>query len=96
MGFMYFYDYVLKEECRIWKWHMTYKDKVFSVYYTSDNKKKQKEELLFSAIEIDKTSTYKLVLYIITKASKKVEEWQMDNFKEESYTLVAKEDNKHD
>lgn len=87
-GFMYFYDYVLKEECEVGKWHITYSNKVLSVYYKSDNDDTQSEELLFSAIEIDKTSTYKLVLYIIKKASLIIEEWLGDNYEEQEYTLI--------
>lgn len=45
------------------------KDKIFRVSYKSeDNDKKLTEyDTLFEACEIDKTSTYKLVLYIIKK-----------------------------
>jgi len=89
LGFMYFYDYVTKEKCEIGKWKIIYDNKVFSVYYLSTNGDKTTKELLFSAIEIDKTSTYKLVLYIIIKASSSVEEWLSDNYVEQSYTLVT-------
>lgn len=90
-GFMYFYNYVLYEKCVINGWRMEYgKDKIFRVSYKSeDNDKKLTEyDTLFEACEIDKTSTYKLVLYIIKKVSKQINEWKSDNFKVEKYKLI--------
>ena len=46
-------------------------------------------ETLFEACEIDKTSTYKLVLYIIKKASVNVGEWKSDNYRAEKYKLIG-------
>lgn len=90
-GFMYFYNYVLYDEMTIWKWRLKYENKVFSIYYTSTNLAgEQNEELMFSAIEIDKTSTYKLTLYIIKKAIGMVEEFPSDNFVTDKYTLINK------
>lgn len=89
-GFMYFYDYVLKEQSQIGKWRISYKDKVFSIFYNSPDKNGElHEELLYSAIEIDKTSTYKLVIYIIKKASLLIEDWLPDNFVEQTYEMVV-------
>lgn len=88
-GFMFFYEYVLKEECVVGKWRLQYKNKVFSVYYISLNNDKEEEVLLYSAIEIDKTSTYKIVIYIISKASIVIDEWLPDNFSVQSYEMAV-------
>ena len=45
--------------------------------------------LLYSAIEIDKTSTYKIVIYIISKASIVIDEWLPDNFSVQSYEMAV-------
>lgn len=90
-GFMFFYDYVIKSETRINKWRMVYKDKVFSIFYSSEvGKGRISEELLYSAIEIDKTSTYKMVIYIIGKVAGKINGWTADNFVCETYELAVK------
>lgn len=89
-GFMFFYNYVIHSEVRIDKWRLVYKDKTFNVYYTSQNNGVSIEELLYSAIEIDKTSTYKMVIYIIDKAAKFIDEWTADNFIVETYELVVR------
>lgn len=90
-GFMFFYDYVMKSEVSIGKWRMTYKDKVFNIYYQSESNGVLNTDLLYSAIEIDKTSTYKIVIYIINKLSKSIDvEWLPDNFKKETYELVVR------
>ena len=86
---MFFYEYVLKEECVVGKWRLQYKNKVFSVYYISLNNDKEEEVLLYSAIEIDKTSTYKIVIYIISKASIVIDEWLPDNFSVQSYEMAV-------
>lgn len=90
LGFMYFYDYVMKSDMRIGKWHITYEDKVFNIYYLSENNGEVNEELLYSAIEIDKNSTYKLVIYVIKKQARCVEKWLPDNFSEQAYELVVR------
>lgn len=90
-GFMFFYNYVLYEKCVISGWRMEYgKDKVFRVSYRSEDSDKELKDYdtLFEACEIDKTSTYKLVLYIIKKVSKQINEWKSDNFKAEKYKLI--------
>ena len=90
-GFMFFHNYVIHSEVRIDKWRLTYKNKTFNVYYTSKNNNGvSTEELLYSAIEIDKTSTYKIVIYIIEKAAKLIDEWTADNFIVETYELVVR------
>lgn len=94
-GFMFFYDYVLREECVVGKWRMVYSDKVFTIYYTSSDKHgNPHEELMYSAIEIDKTSTYKLVIYVIKKASMLIDDWLPDNFVEQTYELVVSNEHK--
>lgn len=90
-GFMFFYNYVLYEKCVINGWRMEYgKDKVFRVSYRSEDSDKELKDYdtLFEACEIDKTSTYKLVLYIIKKVNKQINEWKSDNFKAEKYKLI--------
>ncbi len=89
-GFMFFYEYVMKSETRIGKWHLIYKDKVFSIFYLSENDGSTSEELMYSAIEIDKTSTYKMVIYIIGKVSRFIDNWTADNFTEETYEMVVR------
>lgn len=90
-GFMFFYDYVIKSETKIGKWRMVYNDKVFSIFYRSEIEKcRENEELLYSAIEIDKTSTYKMVIYIIGKAAGDITGWTADNFLCETYELAVK------
>ena len=88
-GFMYFYDYVMKDACLIGKWHIQYSnsDRIFSVYY-SDNPTSKEETLLYSVIEIDKSSTYKMVIYIIRKASEVIDQWFPDNFNEQTYERI--------
>lgn len=88
-GFMFFYDYVLKNECSVGKWHLTYKDNIFSIYYLSEHDNKTEELLLFSANEVDKTSTYKFAIYIIKKASESIDNWYSDNFAIEIYEMVG-------
>ena len=89
-GFMYFMDYVLKEELRIGKWHIVYDDKCFAINYISSKNGIEHEEMLYMAIEVDKTSTYKLVIYIIKKVcASQVEEWKADNFIDEIYELIV-------
>jgi hypothetical protein len=56
-GFTYFMQYVLQEDVIIGKWHLSYKDKVFNIGYLS-GEDVITEQSLYTAIEIDKTSTY--------------------------------------
>lgn len=91
-GFMFFYDYILKGECTIGgKWHITYHNKVFNIFYLSKDSKDANaplnEILLYSAVEMDKASTYKWVIYIIKKSAPLIAEWQPDNFSEDTYEL---------
>ena len=91
-GFMYFYDYILKEECVIAdKWHIRYKDKTFEIYYLTKDGTGQgiNELLLYQAMEMDKSSTYKWVIYIIKQSASLVPEWTPDNFKEQTLELVV-------
>lgn len=88
-GFMYFYDYVLKDEMTIGKWTVRYSDKVFEVlYHNTDENGEIIPELLYRAVEMDKTTTYKLVIYIIKKAINSVETFKSDNFVIEQYEAV--------
>lgn len=90
-GFMFFYDYVIKSETKIGKWRMVYNEKVFSIFYSSKTENgSENEELLYSAIEIDKTSTYKMVIYIIGKSAGDIKGWTADNFLCETYELAVK------
>lgn len=89
-GFMYFVDYVLKEELRIGKWHIIYDQKCFAVNYVSMINGKEHEEMLYTAIEIDKTATYKLVIYIIKKVcASSINEWEASNFIDDEYELIG-------
>lgn len=89
-GFTYFMQYVLQEDVIIGKWHLSYKDKVFNIGYLS-GEDVITEQSLYTAIEIDKTSTYKMVIYIIRKVAHTLEEWVGDNFDAQSYEMVRNE-----
>lgn len=80
MGFMSFFQYVVDEKCDIDRWHIEYHNREFAIYYKSIEQGTSRNICLFSAVAIDKGSTYKLVLYIISKASLVVEKWSPDNF----------------
>jgi hypothetical protein len=58
-GFEDFKKYVLTDSLTVGNWDINYKDKVFTVSYQG--------KIIYSAVEIDKTSTYKMVIYIIKK-----------------------------
>lgn len=58
-GFEDFKEYVLTDSLTVGNWDINYKDKVFTVSYQG--------KIIYSAVEIDKTSTYKMVIYIIKK-----------------------------
>lgn len=79
-GFMFFVDYVLKGECKLGGWDISFKNKEFKIYYTSKHEDIETTELLYQAFELDKTATYKLVLYIIKKVANTFEEYKSDNF----------------
>lgn len=89
-GFMFFADYVLKGNCTIGNWDITYKDKEFAIYYTSLKEGKKYKERLYHALELDQTSTFKLVLYIIGKVANEMDEFPPDNFIEETWRLESK------
>jgi hypothetical protein len=73
-GFENFKDYVLKGETEVGKWKISYSltDRLFEVFYTG--------QLLYSAVELDKTSTYKLVIYIIRKVNRDADNVLADCF----------------
>jgi hypothetical protein len=89
-GFMYFYNYVLKDEMSIGKWTVSYKNKAFDVFYknTLDASGTSTPELMYRAEEMDKTTTYKLVIYIIKKTIGSVDGIKGDNFVTERYEVV--------
>lgn len=88
-GFTFFKEYVLRDEIQVGKWHIKYKNKVFDVNYCStDDEGNKHEETLYTAIEVDKTSTYKMVIYIIKKTADDIDEWVGDNFKSQAYKLI--------
>ena len=84
-GFMHFVNYVLHGNCKVGNWEISYKDKEFCIFYTSENEKKKNTELLYQAIELDQTATYRLVLYIIQKVMEMIDEFPPDNFAEETW-----------
>lgn len=89
-GFMYFVDYVLKGKCSIGNWDITYQNKEFAIYYTSEINGQKHKERLYHALELDQTSTFKLVLYIIGKVANEMDEFPPDNFVEETWRLENK------
>ena len=82
-GFMFFVDYVLKGECTIGNWTISYKDKEFNIYYTSENEGEKNRELLYQAFGLDQSSTFRLVLYIINKVANTLDEYPPDNYEME-------------
>lgn len=86
-GFMYFHSYVINNDCTIGKWHMTYSDSdsSFSIFYLSTNKNITEELLMYRADGIDKMSSYKLVIYVISRASLGIDQWIPDNFEQQCY-----------
>lgn len=97
-GFMFFYEYVMENTMQILNWKVEYEPienkgvGTFKVHYISDeiddnNNILSNDEILYSAINIDKTTTYKIVLYIIKKVAVNVKEWLPDNFIIEQYEL---------
>ena len=91
-GFMFFMEYVLNDKVEICKkWKVIYKNKVFQIFYMSENEKdKFTPELMYEAIEIDKNATYKLVIYIILKMADKIDEVLPSNFIAEKYEVIEK------
>lgn len=87
-GFMYFADYVRSGICNIGDWEISYADKEFCIYYSSNNG--ANKELLYHAVELDQTATFKLVLYIIGKVADTIEEFPPDNFETETWRLEMK------
>lgn len=88
-GFMYFYDYVTKSTCEVGKWHIIYQNKELTISYKSHNEDKVEEIPMYSASGIDKTSTFKMIIYIIRKACLTVDEWLPDNFDIQSFEMVV-------
>lgn len=88
LGFMFFFDYVLKSEVVIGNWRMTYKDNTFNIDYMQEENGKKWAETLYSALEIDKTTTYKMVIYVIKRVSLDIPEWTPDNFVQTAYNMV--------
>ena len=91
-GFMYFVDYILKNQCEIGKWRVKFKEdeKIFEVFYISkksEDTEKKKEEIIYQSKNWDKYNTFKLVLYIINKNIEYEEEFVADNYKIETLKL---------
>lgn len=85
-GFMFFVDYVLNGKCIVGNWEITYVNKEFSVYYSSKAKGEEvHKELLYKALELDQTSTFKLVLYIVKKVAQEIDNITSDNYTEETW-----------
>ena len=61
-----------------------------SIFYCTERDGEVHKELLYQAIELDQTSSFKLVLYIISKAASGMDEFPPDNFTEETYRLENK------
>lgn len=91
-GFMYFYDYVINSTCEVGKWRISYKNKELTVSYKSQNQDRTEEIPLYFASGIDKTSTFKMIIYIIRKACLTVDEWLPDNFDIQSYEMAVNSD----
>lgn len=102
-GFMYFYRYVRTGSMIIGKWKVTYDNEtgLFQICYNLDGYEKQAEKkgtelVLFSSVEIDRTATYKFVIYIITKLRNEIFDnigCLQDNFRMTDYELVVNESN---
>ena len=88
-GFMFFVDYVRNGKCEVGDWTITYNsDREYSVYYNSHDENGQAhQELLYHAVEIDLSSTFKLTLYIISKVMAKMDNFISDNFKVDTWLL---------
>ncbi len=90
VGFTYFMEYVLKSKVQIGeKWYISYQDKIFSIKYISKDGDIVMPELVYFAEEIDKTSTYKMVIYVIRKAAQDLD-FEGDNFIQKTYKLAVK------
>ena len=69
--------------------HIYTKENEFKIFYKGE---KDKEFLLFSSVEIDRTATYKFVLYIISKSQEELMDGvQQDNYKITDYELVVRD-----
>jgi hypothetical protein len=87
-GFMYFADYVLKGVCKVGAWEISYNEnKEFRITYTSETNGIKSTETLYHALELDQTSTFKLVLYIIGKVANTLNEFSADNYIGETWRL---------
>ena len=91
-GFMYFVDYILQGRCEIGKWIITYKNREFKISYCDKTKDGEDyEQLLYHAVELDLSSTFRLVLYIIGKVAEEMDEFPSDNYEEQLWTLKGRE-----
>lgn len=89
-GFMYFVEYVLKNRFSIGDWEVEYKENEFTICFTTVKNGEKRKELLYRALELDQTSTFRLVLYLIDKVVETMEEFPPDNFTQETYVLERK------
>lgn len=89
-GLMSFVEYVLTSECCVGKWHIKYieESKEFTISYGEKNK-----EILYRAKEYDKTTTFRLVLYIVKKTCDKLNKqgkWEVsENYKIDRYNRIV-------
>lgn len=91
-GFMYFVNYILQGRCEIGKWIITYKNREFKISYRDKTEDDEDyEQLLYHAVELDLTSTFRLVLYIIGKVAEEMDEFPSDNYEEQLWTLEDSE-----
>lgn len=91
-GFMYFVDYVLKNQCEIGKWKVRFEEegKIFEVFYISkksEDTEENTETLIYQSKNWDKRNTFRLVLYIINKNIEYETEFTPDNYKVETLKL---------
>ncbi len=108
LGFMYFYRYVRTGNMVIGRWKVVYdyESGLFQICYNPDGypteelkqseERKETELILFSSVEIDKTATYKFVIYIITKLRDEIHDkigCKPDNFRMTDYELVVNDNN---
>lgn len=77
LGFTYFAEYVLENKVSVGKWDIAYKDNTFTVHYGGVD--------VYKAIELDKTSTYKIVIYIIEKCG--ISDFKPDAYSVEKYRM---------
>lgn len=93
LGFDFFKQYVVKSEVTVGQWHIKWDNETFSVsYITEDKNKNLLEDVVYYAVNFSKAYSYRLVLFIISKAAQVIDEWDNDNFKATIYTKQKGDD----